>query len=168
MLQVAKLLPAPSFSSFSGRLDCAYKQTIINTPLLMTSCKGKEQKSETGLGFVCFMKNSTLFYVSSIKVRKSKVFCNRQEQEKQGFWGGRTESTPASPAARSALEPRVARPCCRQSSSRPLRFIAANSIPRRPALCSPAGEARVLVSLESPPFGQRILVAVVGGWRAFW
>lgn len=32
-----------------------------------------------------------------------------------------------------------------------------------PALRSPAGVARVLVLLGSPPFDQRILVAVVGG-----
>jgi len=35
---------------------------------------------------------------------------------------------PARLAARSALEPRVARPCCRQSSNSSLRFIAENSI----------------------------------------
>lgn len=59
------------------------------------------------------------------------VFCDGQECKKKRGLESPTESAPASTAARSALEPRMARPCCRQSSSRSLRFIAANSIPRR-------------------------------------
>lgn len=87
------------------------------------------RKDENGLGFVFFLKNITFLFFSynkTDKVRKSEVSCNGQDCQKSNGFGGHTKSAPV----RTNLEPRVAKPCCRQSSNRSLRFIATNCISR--------------------------------------
>ena len=88
------------------------------------------RKDENGLGFVVFKKNITFLiffsYNKKDTVRKYEVCCNGQDCQKSKGFGGHTKSA----HVRTNLEPRVAKPCCRQSSNRSPRFIAANCISR--------------------------------------